>query len=222
MGLLLSLFFITQSCSKNDEPSNVDDRKKVGVFGGSISANPESETAKNVWKENLKINITTCGVGGAGFSSLTNNNVPSQIEKSEVFDIYILWASTNDATKGTVGDLNTTDDTTQSGGILKSLEIIKQKNSNALILFFTSLPRFDSDINYNKIRYFVDNQIAICEKEHIPYLDLYRLCKFDKNNCSEYYFPDMIHLNNIGYAQIATMQMEFIYKNMKKFYHEKT
>ena len=209
MCFLLCLIFISWSCSKNDEP--LDDGKiKVGVFGGSISSAPESETAKSVWMAYLDIKVTTCGVGGAGFSSLTDNNIPFQIDKAEKFDVYILWASTNDVVKSTLGDLDAEDDTTHVGGILKSLEIIRRKNSNALILFFTSLPRFDDDTYLDRIHSFVDNQIAICEKELIPYLDQYRLCNFDKSNYEQYYFQDKAHLNDMGYAHIAIIQMEFI------------
>ena len=222
-GFLLCLFLITLSCSKNDEPLDVKDDvlRKVGVFGGSVSSLPESETAKNVWKEHLNIDVITCGIGGAGFSSLTNNYVPSQIEKAEVFDIYILWASTNDAVINAIGDFDSKDETTQSGGILKSIEIIKQKNSNALILFFTSLPRFDYDIYYNRISNFVDGQIALCKQEHLPCLNQNSFCKFDKSNYAEYYLEDQIHLNNKGYTSIATIQMEFIRENIRNHFLRK-
>ena len=213
-GCLLCLFCVIQSCTKDDEPDRI---LKVGVFGGSISSAPESETAKNVWRANLNIDLTTCGIGGAGFSSLTNNCIPTQIEEAEMFDVYILWASTNDTVGSEIGDLQTEDETTQAGGILKSLEKIKQKNSNALVLFFTSLPRFDYDVYADRIPLFVDNQIVLCENKHIPYLDQYRLCGFDHSNYMQYYLPDKLHLNDMGYASIATMQMEFIRENIKKY-----
>ena len=215
MGFLLFLLFITQSCSKNDEPLD-DDKIKVGVFGGSISSAPESEIAKRVWTANLNIEVITCGVAGAGFSSLTGNCVPTQIEQAEVFDVYILWASTNDVDKSTIGDLDVKDETTQAGGIMKSVEIIKQKNSKALILFFTSLPRFDAVLYTENIPLFVESQIYLCERERIPYLDQYHLFKIDRSNYMDFYLYDNIHLNETGYQHIATMQMEFIRDNINK------
>jgi len=215
-GLLLCLFLITQSCSKENEPIIIEVKLKVGVFGGSVSSSPESKTVKDVWKTYLNIDVKTCGVGGAGFSSLTYHNVPYQIEKEEIFDVYILWDSTNDMVCNVNDSFNKTDETSQTGGIWKSLEIIRRKNSNALILFFTSLPRFDSEIYLDKLSYFVENQIYICEQEHIPYLDQYHLCPFNKNNYMQYYLDDGVHLSEEGYASIALMQMEFIRENMKE------
>ena len=218
MVFLLCLLCITQSCSKNDEPFE-DPILKVGVFGGSVSSAPESEIAKSEWTANLNIEVITCGVAGAGFSSLTGNCVPTQIEQAEVFDVYILWASTNDVDKSTIGDLDldVKDETTQAGGIMKSVEIIKQKNSKALILFFTSLPRFDAVLYTENIPLFVESQIYLCERERIPYLDQYHLFIFDRSNYGLFYLPDLIHLNEDGYGHIATKQMEFIRKHIENY-----
>ena len=216
MAFLLCLLCITQSCSKNDEPFE-DPILKVGVFGGSVSSAPESEIAKSVWAANLNIEVITCGVAGAGFGSLTENCVPTQIEQAEIFDVYILWASTNDVDKSTIGDPDVIDDTTQAGGIMKSVEIIRQKNNKALILFFTSLPRFDAVLFMENIPHYVECQIYICERERIPYLDQYHLFIFDRSNYGLFYLPDLIHLNEDGYGHIATKQMEFIRKHIENY-----
>lgn len=205
--------FIVASCKKTEEKNPL----KLGVFGGSISVYPESDTAKKIWEDNLDIVIESLGVGGAGFSSLTSNNVPLQIEKAQVFDIYILWASTNDAVNNVeVGEENYDDLTTQNGGILECIKLIKQKNRTALILLFVSLPRFDREEYYNRLQYFVDGQIAVCTKNKIPYLNQWQLCGFDENNFTRYYLPDKIHLNEEGYRHIGSMQMEFIRENIEK------
>lgn len=202
-------------------PACGDDQKEdnflqAGVFGGSTSSRAESETVKSVWKNYLRINVTTCGAEGAGFSSLTNRDIPTQIRLSKPFDIYILWASTNDLVKSSVGRIDVYDDTTQDGGILKSLRLIRQKNNKALILFFTSLPRFDDERYLEELTSFVDDQISICEQNEIPYLDQFRLCGFDLTNYPHYYLPDKTHLNVNGYRHIAFMQMAFIRKNINK------
>ena len=42
--------------------------------------------------------VTNHGVAGAGFSSLQGKSLQLQVNEAGVFDIYILWASTNDYT----------------------------------------------------------------------------------------------------------------------------
>ncbi len=39
--------------------------------------------------------VTNFGVGGAGFSSLQGKSLQQQVDEAGVFDIYVLWASTN-------------------------------------------------------------------------------------------------------------------------------
>ncbi len=118
--IILTLVIVTILCCKVD----AEDSLSIGVFGGSISSAPESEVAKKMWKDHLiiKVKITTCGISGMGFSSLTSteDNIPMQIAREKPFDIYILWASTNDVLFP-IGDIETKDSTTQSGGLLKSI-----------------------------------------------------------------------------------------------------
>jgi len=195
----------------------------IGVFGGSVSMMPESEIAKAIWKEKLAkdsifIQITTCGVGGCGFSNLAGKpTVPQQIINADTFDVYILWCSTNDVyyctSPGETGDTNLT---TQSGGLLKSIELIKERNADALILLFTSLPRFDGEGIYNKMPVFVEGQKSFCTAYHIPYLDMWSLCGFDWDNYAPYYLPDKVHLTHLGYTHMADMQVEFIKNFMRK------
>ena len=73
--------------------------KSAAVFGGSVSVIPASDSAKILWEKYLGMTITNFGVGGAGFSSLQGKKtIPQQVDEAGVFDIYILWASTNDYT----------------------------------------------------------------------------------------------------------------------------
>ncbi|MEQ8535070.1 MAG: SGNH/GDSL hydrolase family protein, partial [Imperialibacter sp.] len=72
--------------------------KSVAVFGGSVSVIPDSDSAKVQWERQLGMKITNYGVSGAGFSSLQGKSLQQQVDEAGVFDIYILWASTNDYT----------------------------------------------------------------------------------------------------------------------------
>ena len=42
--------------------------KTIAVFGGSLSVNKESDAAKRLWADLLDAEVTTYGVGGAGFA----------------------------------------------------------------------------------------------------------------------------------------------------------
>lgn len=207
--ILYSLLLI--SCKESDkELENELDKDKIiiGVFGGSVSSTKESESAKNIWREKLDVIVETNGVGGAGFSNTTLKNIPEQITLAPVYDVYILWASTNDFKLGTVGNLDSNDLSTQSGGIRESVRLIKAKAPKALILFFVSMHRFDS--SFEKVVPFIEKQKAICDILGIPYLDQFKF--FDKENFSQYYFADKVHLNVEGYSKIAPYQTEFLKK----------
>ncbi|MDR2533411.1 MAG: SGNH/GDSL hydrolase family protein [Tannerellaceae bacterium] len=213
---IFTLFILLAGCAGSG-PDDNDARPAIGVFGGSISVRKESETAKNIWRSNLDVKVISCGVEGAGFSSRTHTeNIPAQISNARPFDVYILWASGNDVVRGNLGFVGASDDNTQDGGIMKSINLARRKNRNALLLFFTSLPRFDNPLYRSRMIQFVDDQIEICNRNNIPCLDLFHLCGFDSANYSAYYLPDGIHMNAEGYRQIGHMQMEFIKESIKK------
>ena len=191
----------------------------AGVFGASHSISYESEAAKEIWVDLNDIVITNCGIGGSTFSSKLQYNVPYQIENAEPFDIYILWSPTNDAHSDVaVGDVNDNDPATQNGALLRSIELIRQKNNDALILLFTSLPRFDSKIIYDRLALFVEGQRAFANNYDIPYLDQWTLSGFDWNNYQTYYYEDKVHLSIDGYKHIAPMQANFIFENIQNYY----
>lgn len=72
--------------------------KRIAVFGGSLSVNDESDAAKQIWADLLGAEVVTYGVGGAGFSREQGCSLQRQVDSAGVYDIYILWASTNDYT----------------------------------------------------------------------------------------------------------------------------
>jgi lysophospholipase L1-like esterase len=206
--------------------------KNTAVFGGSLSVNPESMSGKKIWKEYLNISIKDYGVGGYGFSSL-QGSVQNQVDNSAIHDIYILWASTNDYTNnrepGKVSDYTSKDHyneknrKTQCGGINYCVKKIREKNSKAIILFFTSLPCFINDgcykenssahnsLGYNLYDY-VKLQKECCKYNHIKYLDQWGLKLFNENNYRQYYKSDKLHLTESGYKLLALYQISFFIK----------
>jgi lysophospholipase L1-like esterase len=210
---LMLILILTACALPQNDPSFI-----VGVFGGSISSLSESRTAKAVWAKDLNISVITRGANGKGFSSRTNpNSIPQQIANAPIFDVYILWASTNDMnTASPIGAIGTDDPETQSGGLLKSIEFIRQINSDAQILLFTSLPRFDLGLEgFNQLHEYVLGQIAFCDAYNIPYLDQFSLSGFTWDNYMKFYKADKLHLTRAGYAHIANMQLEFIRKQLQ-------
>ena len=198
--------------------------KSVAVFGGSVSVIPASDSAKNMWKERLGMSITNFGVGGAGFSSLQGKSLQQQVDEAGVFDIYILWASTNDYTNkrevGSYMDYTEFDNfdeaklTTQAGGINYCIKKIYELNPSAKIYFFTSSKAFndrgayDPEVADGMVRH-VDMQKQICELHGIPYLDQFTLGGYNVYN-KERYYVDPLHMNGAGYQKLGELQVAFL------------
>jgi lysophospholipase L1-like esterase len=198
--------------------------KSVAVFGGSVSVIPESDSAKVLWENHLGLNITNYGVPGAGFSSLQGKSMQQQVDEAGIFDIYILWASTNDYTNnrevGSYTDYtefdnyNTEKLTTQAGGINYCIKKIYEINPKATIYFFTSSKAFNDRGAYDPfyiegmVRH-VNMQKMICELHGIPVLDQFLLGGYNIYNKNLYY-RDPIHMNVLGYKKLGELQVSFL------------
>ncbi|MDP4208106.1 MAG: SGNH/GDSL hydrolase family protein [Bacteroidota bacterium] len=198
--------------------------KSVAVFGGSVSVIPASNSAKNMWKEYLGMTITDYGVPGAGFSSLQGKSLQQQVNEAGIFDIYILWASTNDYTNhrevGSYTDYTEFDGydknklTTQAGGINYCIKKIYEINPHAVIYFFTSSKAFTDRGGYdpfyeNGMNQYVQMQKKICELHGIPVLDQFSLGGYNIYN-KQLYYHDAIHMNTMGYKKLGELQVSFL------------
>jgi lysophospholipase L1-like esterase len=198
--------------------------KSVAVFGGSVSVIPASDSAKILWKEYLGMNITNYGVGGAGFSSLQGKSLQQQVDEAGVFDIYILWASTNDYTNhrkvGNYTDYTEFDGydrkklTTQAGGINYCIKRIYEINPGAVIYFFTSSKAFNDRGGYDPfyakgMNGYVQMQKQVCALHGIPVLDQFTLGGYNIYN-KDLYFKDPIHMNGSGYKKLGELQVSFL------------
>ena len=198
--------------------------KSVAVFGGSVSVIPASNSAKGLWEERLGMTITNFGVPGAGFSSLQGKSVQKQVDEAGVFDIYILWASTNDYTGkreiGSYTDYTEFDNfnkeklVTQAGGINYCIKKIYKINPKATIYFFTSSKAFNDRGAYdpfykNGMVDYVEMQKKICALHGIPFLDQFTLGGYNSYNKSIYY-EDAIHMNALGYKKLGELQVSFL------------
>ena len=205
--------------------------KKIAVFGGSLSVNKESDAAKQLWADLLNAEVTTYGVGGAGFSSQQGYTLQQQVEDAGVYDVYVLWASTNDYTNsrecGTWKDYTALDGydksklTTQCGGINYCIKTLLEKNPNAEIYFFTSLRFFGVDAGHNPFSTepnktgktfadYIEGQKACCAYYGIPVLDQFNLQGINEFNVDKFYMEDKLHMNEEGYKRIAPAQAAFL------------
>ncbi len=198
--------------------------KSVAVFGGSVSVIPPSDSAKVQWERQLGMKITNYGVPGAGFSSLQGKSLQQQVDEAGVFDIYVLWASTNDYTNkravGTYTDYTEFDNydktklTTQAGGINYCIKKIYELNPEATIYFFTSSKAFNDRGAYDPffaggIAEHVNMQKKVCELHGIPVLDQFTMGGYNIYN-KDLYYRDPIHMNVKGYKKLGELQVAFL------------
>ncbi len=228
LTILLLFFSAAASAQGRPGPSalkqSINYGKSVAVFGGSVSVIPASDSAKILWRESLGMTITNYGVGGAGFSSLQGKSLQRQVDEAGVFDIYILWASTNDYTNrrevGHYTDYTEFDhyDTsklvTQAGGINYCIKRIYEINPHAIIYFFTSGKAFNNRGGYDPfdtegMARYVDMQKKICALHGIPVLDQFALGGYNIYN-KHLYYEDPIHMNGAGYRKLGAVQVSFL------------
>ncbi len=228
---LVFLFFISTNCVfSQNEFDTVSFResfnygKSVAVFGGSVSVIPASDSAKKLWKKYLGMTVKNYGVPGAGFSSLQGISLQKQVDKAGIFDIYILWASTNDYTHNRgIGfytdytEFDVYDEeklTTQAGGINYCIKKIYEINPEAIIYFFTSSKAFNDRGGYDPFYEqgmvdYVKMQKMICKLHGIPFLDQFTLGGFNIHN-NKLYYRDRIHMNRKGYKKLGALQVSFL------------
>ena len=218
--------------------ANKQHKHSIALFGGSFTVIGASNVATDYWAEQLDATVTKYGVGGAGFSNITQSegkHIQWQIDQAcapdaPVYDTYILWASTNDFTwantlSGDPWDYTEYDGfdksklNTQCGGINYAFKKIREKAPKARILFMTSTkclntPGSGTDINYRGpeggMNLFVDKQMLCCRAAGVPYLDQFTLPPFNESNVDQYTESDRLHLNAAGYEALRDLQVRFI------------
>lgn len=204
----------------------------IAVLGGSLSVNSASDVAKGQWADAFCADIVTYGVGGAGFCRSQGHSLQMQADEAGVHDVYVLWASTNDFKNGhecgTPADWTGKDGfdpealDTQCGGINYCIRTLKEKNPDALIVFFTSLPYFKSEISWSRnapapsMASFVKAQKKCCSAAGVKVLDQFGHSPFSPSNYIYFYKDDKLHLTDAGYEAVAPMQLRFLRRIVRK------
>ena len=219
--------FLTLGAYAQDYKDSPNYRKSIAVFGGSFSVITPSDVAKAHWAECLGSKITTYGIGGAGFSKTTGEDrwLSVQIDRAlaveKPYDIFIIWASTNDVSRGISLE-------EQNQEIRNCIEKIRKNVPQAKIMFFSSLPVplleyiAEEDIekgpewsrggrrNMKKLPSYVEGQEQVCREMNVPFLNLYTDSGINRWNAVDFFQGDMLHLNNAGYNHIKETQARFI------------
>lgn len=225
LSILACLLCISSYAQRYEDSPNYN--KKIAVFGGSFSVIPASDVAKAYWVDVLRGSVTTYGIGGAGFSIKTGEDrwLPGQIDKALAsgthYDIFIIWASTNDVSRGISLE-------EQNQEIRNCIEKIRKNVPQAKIMFFSSLPVplleyiAEEDIekgpewsrggrrNMKKLPSYVEGQEQVCREMNVPFLNLYTDSGINRWNAVDFFQGDMLHLNNAGYNHIKETQARFI------------
>lgn len=210
--------------------------KSVAVFGGSLSSLPESRIAKGLWKKYLHMDIKTYGKPGYGFSS-AQGSIQNQVNAAGKYDIYILWASTNDYTTqrplGEATDYTEYDEfnpkklKTQCGGINSCIKRLREINPQASIYLFTSLKFFGTNgiqdygyeidpVSNNGSGYsfydYVRKQKECAWIQNISCFDQWEAQegRITRENYSDYYLEDGFHMSETGYFDIGIRQLLFL------------
>lgn len=228
LGLMACLLCINSYAQRYEDSPNYN--KKIAVFGGSFSVIPASDVAKAYWVDMLRSQVTTYGIGGAGFSIKTGEDrwLPGQIDKALAsgtdYDIFVIWASTNDVTRETPLE-------EQEAQIKLCVDKLRKGAPKAKILFFSSMPvplhehATEEEINntpemfrhvpknMKKLPLYVENQEKVCKELGIPFLNLYTTSGINDYNALDFFSFDKLHLNSAGYNHLKETLARFIAAN---------
>ena len=199
--------------------------KKIAIFGGSWSVNG-IEWIRPIWQKILGCNkLDDYGMGGAGFATAQVSGaltIPQQVdavctEEAETYDIYILWASTNDfctpvtgmkiGTRDSYTDADNYDSSalsSQCGGINYCIKKISEKAPQAQIVFFSSCPIFNVRVGYDtsatkniqgadgkiiqgSFADYIRGQKDCCDRFHVPFFDQWNVIGVNEYNKLSYF-----------------------------------
>ena len=200
--------------------------KSVRIFGGSVSWLFDRYTGGDILR-NKGLIVLDDGVSGAGFWTnmaidngeikYTGANIQKQVELAteegqNVYDYYILWASTNDRNEATYNEKNYTahdnfdinNRLSQCGGINYCIKKLCEFAPNSKIVIVGSLKAFSGDPSGNYplqggkytstceldevFKAKVDGQEKCAKRFSIPFFSLWENSGFNEYNSDTYFF----------------------------------
>ena len=215
---------------------------KVAIFGGSVAQYFNDKGVQKELESSMpSYTFTNFAKAGDGLCKQTTyengvaklGGIPLKVKEvcdnNKLFDVYIIWCSTNDIWGCPIGQSSDYTDEdgfdeqkllTQCGGLNYIIKTIQSQSPNARILIFASLKYFGSQYGYSKTgetRYnpprrmydYVEKQIDCAQRFSLPVLNLWA-----DSGINEYNYkvlcPDGIHPSKDAYRLLCPMFKSFI------------
>lgn len=201
--------------------------KTIAIFGGSWAEYAGTRGVLDIWKKVLGTDkVDDYAMGGAGFGNQHQasgiKNIQEQVtelcaDDAAPYDVYVLWASSNDFATPAIGERIGTRDwytdaddydesklDSQCGGINYCIKMLSEKNPQAQIVFFSSCPIFNDRIGYDttakkqikandgstiqgSFADYIQGQKDCCDRFHIPFLDQWNMLGINEYNKLAYF-----------------------------------
>ena len=221
---------------------------KVAMFGGSVAQLFQMRGGQSLLESMTNIKIDNFAKEGDGLCRQTAvvngkieiggiaKKVAEQCKpESPVYDVYIIWCSTNDIWGNEIGTSSdyTNDDNydtnkllTQNGGLNYCIKSIMDHAPMSRILILGSMKSFKSSYGYTKtgVRLYkpkrrmwdyVMGQIECANRFSIPVLNLWSESGINEYNY-KFLCPDGIHPTAEGYKMLCSIMKNFIQKHLIK------
>lgn len=228
--------------------------KKIRIFGGSVAwAMDNSYDVGNLFRL-AGATLLDSAQSGAGFANnisivdgevvYNDVNIQQQVDVATApgqtkYDIYILWASTNDLNTYSVQVGDPEDYTivdnfdiskrlTQDGAINYCIKQLCTFAPEAKVVIIGSLKRFEDGGGWSefgaglngRLKSLVDGQQLCAERSSLPFFSLWENSGFNEYNNNTYFFKtsaqypsghnDGTHPNETGYVVIANKILNFL------------
>lgn len=210
--------------------------KKIAFLGDSITeaygiANQECSYL-NILARKYHFTALNYGLGGTRYAKQLHNHVGRYdildfnhraISIDSKSDILIIFGGTNDYGHGDApfGKPDDKTDATFCGAVNSLAKKCRMFLPNAIIIFVTPLHRLNDkhigsdawkDPDSRPLADYVSQIKYVADKNHMPYIDLFNICKIDPNNPADRadYMPDGLHPNEKGHLVIANLLGYFL------------
>lgn len=204
--------------------------KTAVIYGDSISTTEYGGGGYQalIQKELHIETIYNHAISASGLSASTPDNLVSLLKKPENLhsdaELIIIWHGTNDWYWGApIGESDTNDLTTFTGGAKFAIETIRKNSPMANIIWLTPMYRFQEPFNCCVQAEAWENKnaadhtqadyektiIDLSKKYCFPVIDMRRLTNFNAYN-AEKFLPDNIHPSRDGYLRIAKIISSYV------------
>ena len=195
------------------------DERKIAMFGDSITSGTNgngggrvTNTYPKIVGEKMKITCDNHGVGTSGYLNVGDDGriAFEKISSTDItgYDYITLAFGVNDVLKYTLGEWNSTDETTIMGQMNKVINYIYEQNPNCVIIVIGAWNGRNVG-TFPKFKYGNERMIAmdeayktLCEYYGIPYISQ-KDCPINGFTMSTLMGSDGVHPSILGYERIG-------------------